>query len=147
MKGKEKATYIKNVILPGFVVSGLTGVITGAAIFFFKWGAEFIGAASTHIYGLILENPAFVPLMFIALVGLALCMAFIIKGAPAVAGGGIPTAEGILRGLLRSGGAHVSEYDSKQLHSFFCRTSSRQRGPERAYRHFFGTWHKQSFQS
>lgn len=100
MKGKEKATYIKNVILPGFVVSGLTGVITGAAIFFFKWGAEFIGAASTHIYGLILENPAFVPLMFIALVGLALCMAFIIKGAPAVAGGGIPTAEGILRGLI-----------------------------------------------
>lgn len=100
MSGKGKATYIKNVILPGFVVSGLTGAITGAAIFFFKWGAEFISAASTRIYGLILENPVFVPVMFVALVGLALAMAFIIKGAPAVAGGGIPTAEGILRGLI-----------------------------------------------
>lgn len=100
MRLSSSGTYIKNIILPGFVISGLAGVITGALIFFYKWGAEFISDLSGSIYAFILERPVFVPVMLIGLVGLALIMAFFIKCAPAVSGGGIPTAEGILRGLI-----------------------------------------------
>lgn len=96
----SRGTYIKNIILPGFVISGLAGVFTGALIFFYKWGAEFIAELSGSIYAFVYSQPVFIPVMLIGLVGLALIMAFFIKGAPAVSGGGIPTAEGILRGLI-----------------------------------------------
>ena len=93
----SRGTYIKNIILPGFVISGLAGVFTGALIFFYKWGAEFIAELSGSIYAFVYSQPVFIPVMLIGLVGLALIMAFFIKDAPAVSGGGIPTAEGILR--------------------------------------------------
>ena len=96
----SRGTYIKNIILPGFVISGLAGVFTGALIFFYKWGAEFIAELSGSIYAFVYSQPVFIPVMLIGLVGLALIMAFFIKDAPAVSGGGIPTAEGILRGLI-----------------------------------------------
>ena len=95
-----KGTYIKNVLLPGFLISGLTGAIVGVLIFFYKWGAEYIGSVTSWIYVTVRENPLFVPVVFIGLVGLALVMSVLIKGAPSVGGGGIPTAEGILRGLI-----------------------------------------------
>lgn len=100
MAFKEKTTYIKNVLLPGFLISGLTGAIVGVLIFFYKWGAEYISSVSAWIYATVGDNPFFIPVLFVGLIGLALLMSVLIKGAPSVGGGGIPTAEGILRGLI-----------------------------------------------
>ncbi len=100
MKVTTRATYIKNVIVPSFILSGITGILTGAVIFFFKWGSEFFSDLSVKIYAAVCDKPAFIPLLFAGLALLAVIMAFFIKREPVVSGGGIPTAEGILRGLL-----------------------------------------------
>ena len=95
-----RTTYFKNVIVPGLILSGVTGVFTGAFIFFFKWGADFFAGLSGDIYGFVRDNLAYLPLMISGLAALAVLTAFFIKKEPVVSGGGIPTAEGILRGLL-----------------------------------------------
>ena len=100
MSAFAKKTYIKNVLLPGFLISGLTGIIVGTFVFFFKWGVSAITELSTFIYAAVLDNPFLIPVLILGLAGLALVMSLLIKGAPAVGGGGIPTAEGILRGLI-----------------------------------------------
>lgn len=95
-----KRTYIKNVLIPGLLLSGITGVLSGALIFFYKWGADFFKAESDVFYAFVAARPAFVPLLIVCMAALGAITALLIKGAPAVRGGGIPTAEGIVRGLL-----------------------------------------------
>lgn len=95
-----RTTYFKNVIVPGLILSGVTGVFTGAFIFFFKWGADFFAGLSGDIYAFVRDNLAYLPLMILGLAALAVLTAFFIKKEPVVSGGGIPTAEGILRGLI-----------------------------------------------
>lgn len=97
---RNRKTYLKNVFVPGMMLSGLTGVLTGALIFFYKWCAELLSERSGAIYAAVRENPWYIPLMLLCLAAMGAVTSVVIKGAPAVRGGGIPTAEGILRGLL-----------------------------------------------
>ena len=100
MRIKGYSTYIRNLLLPTIVYSGLVGGFIGVIIFFYKWGAGQLTHLSQWLYLYISNNPIFIPLLFIVLVLLAVIMSFIIKWAPQSKGGGIPTSEGILRGLI-----------------------------------------------
>lgn len=95
-----RGTYFKNVVVPGLVLSGITGVLTGAFVFFFKWGVEFIAGVSGDVYEFVRNNLAYLPLMLFGLAALAVVMALLIRREPTISGGGIPTTEGILRGFI-----------------------------------------------
>ncbi len=78
----------------------LCGSVTGALIFLFKLAAKKAENISHAVYEFALSSPLYICLVFTALAGLALLMAFIHKKIPAVKGGGIPRSEGVLRGIL-----------------------------------------------
>lgn len=100
MKRKDYKSYFKNVILPVFVYGAFTGLLVGTVVYFFKWVAEWLTEKSVEIYHHAQSNPW----IAVAVVAGALALAFVAyllqKWAPETTGGGIPRAEGVLRGLL-----------------------------------------------
>lgn len=99
MKQKNYSAYLRN-MLPCIGYGLLTGVLTGATIFFFKFLAGKAEKLSRSVYGWAGHSVFTVFLVFIALIALAFLMSCIHKAAPECKGGGIPRSEGILRGIL-----------------------------------------------
>lgn len=54
---KSKITYIKNILFPCLVYSGLTGIFTGCLIFLFKLAVSKVIPFSQQIYSLVREKP------------------------------------------------------------------------------------------
>ena len=84
----NRLTYIKNILLPCFLFSSVTGVLTGMLIFLFKWCTHAVTSWSDQIYAFVREDPRFLPLLLggAALVGLA--AAILLHFAPNCRGGG-----------------------------------------------------------
>lgn len=104
MKLKEKSPsweYLKTVVLPVIILSAAAGSAAGLAVGLFNYAGSRLSAYSSEIYGLVRDNPAFVPLLFLGLVALAVMMHFLLRAIPEVRGSGIPRTEGTLRGLLK----------------------------------------------
>lgn len=100
MKRKDYKSYFKNVIVPVFVYGAFTGLVVGTAVYFFKWVAEWLTEKSTEIYHYA-QTHWYIALAVVAGVAvLAIAEYFLQKWSPETAGGGIPRAEGVLRGLL-----------------------------------------------
>ncbi len=100
MKRTDYKSYFKNVILPVFVYGAFTGLLVGTAVYFFKWVAEWLTEQSAEIYHYA-QTHWYIAVAVIAAVSvLALIAYFLQKWAPETSGGGIPRAEGVLRGLL-----------------------------------------------
>lgn len=78
----------------------MCGLITGAVIFFFKFGAKKAEEASVWLYDTAKTAPLSIVLVFAALVVFALAMVLLHKYIAEVKGGGIPRSEGVLRGML-----------------------------------------------
>ena len=99
MKQKNYKAYLMN-MLPCIGYGLLTGVLTGATIFLFKFLAGKAEKLSRTIYGWASRSVLTVLLVFAVLIVLAVLMSRIHKTAPECKGGGIPRSEGILRGIL-----------------------------------------------
>ncbi|MBQ8504316.1 MAG: chloride channel protein [Clostridia bacterium] len=97
---KSQITYIKNILLPCLVYSGLTGIFTGCLIFLFKLSVSRVVPFSESVYAFVRENPAFLPLLLIGAAAVGGISALILHYAPDCKGGGIPTAITLLRGLV-----------------------------------------------
>ena len=100
MEKQSRLTYVKNIILPGILLSAITGIFTGVMIFAFKVSSGFVIEKSAEIYGFIRSDYTrllwFVP----AICCLGVIAGVILKYSPHCRGGGIPTAVSILRGLI-----------------------------------------------
>lgn len=99
MKQKYK-NYLKNVVVPVLVYGAFTGVVVGTLVYFFKLAAEWLTEVSTEIYLYAQQNLWMIPVVFAAVCVLSVAAYFLQKWAPETKGGGIPRAEGVLRGIL-----------------------------------------------
>lgn len=99
MKGKYR-NYLKHVLLPVIVYGALTGIVVGSVIFFFKLGAEWIMSASQSIYSAVVANPVWIPAILVGMALLGVAMYFLHRASPESKGAGIPTAEGVIKGML-----------------------------------------------
>lgn len=103
MKIRRKESYknyVKNVVLPVLVYGALTGLVVGTVVFFFKWVAEWLTETSIEIYRKAQSNPWIAVAVFAAVIALAFIAWLLQRWAPETKGGGIPRAEGVLRGIL-----------------------------------------------
>ncbi len=97
---RSRVTYVKNIFLPCVVFSAVTGILAGGLIFVFRWAAAGVGHLSSLIYGFVRVHPAALPLFAVGTAGLGLLSWLFLYHIPDCRGGGIPTAVGLLRGLL-----------------------------------------------
>ncbi len=101
MKTKtDYKNYFKNVFVPVLVYGAFTGLLVGTIVFFFKWVAEWLTEKSTEIYRAAQANPWIAVGVVAGAVALAFAAYGLQRWAPETKGGGIPRAEGVLRGIL-----------------------------------------------
>ena len=100
MKKDNKRHYILHILLPCLVYSSVGGILTGAVIFGFRLMTDWLNKVAVFVYNAVCANLWYLPLFFLALALLAYLLAIILKWAPSANGGGIPTAMGILRGIV-----------------------------------------------
>ncbi len=97
---RSRATYIKHIFFPCFVLSLIAGIFTGVLIFLFKLLSGCVFEWSASLYGYVRENPQWLPCLVLGASLLGLAAAWILKYAQNCRGGGIPTSVAILRGLI-----------------------------------------------
>ena len=97
---KKYRNYLFNVVIPVLVYGAFTGLIVGTVVYFFKLGAEFLSEQSAEIYHAAQENPWLIFAIIGGAAALAMVMWLVQRWASESKGGGIPRAEGVLRGIL-----------------------------------------------
>ena len=96
----SRITYVKNILLPCLLFSGIAGVGTGLLIFLFKLCAGAVIDLSGTLYAGVRANPAFLPLLIGGAALLGLTSSVILRKVPDCRGGGIPTAIAVVQGLI-----------------------------------------------
>lgn len=99
-KRSDYKNYFKNVFVPVLVYGAFTGLLVGTFVFFFKWVAEWLTEKSIEIYRAAQQNPWIAIAVVAGALALAFAAYFLHRWAPETKGGGIPRAEGVLRGIL-----------------------------------------------
>ncbi|MCD8309383.1 MAG: chloride channel protein [Clostridia bacterium] len=84
-----------------FILSILTGLFAGVVVTFYNICAGYGEEYSVKLYTLILDNPAFIPLLVIGLAAGALVIGTFVRFVPMIRGSGIPQIEGAARGVVR----------------------------------------------
>lgn len=97
---KRTLQYIKNLIVPTLVFGLITGALTGTVITLFKFCAAHIISWSESAYAFMRSHVYIAAIFAIVLIAVAIGISAFHKTAPNTKGGGIPTAIGILRGLI-----------------------------------------------
>jgi len=92
--------YLLNVVIPVLVYGAFTGLLVGTAVYFFKLGAEWLSEKSTEIYHAAQANPWLIFAIIGGAAALAVLAWLLQRWASETKGGGIPRAEGVLRGIL-----------------------------------------------
>ncbi len=92
--------FFTNLILPAFVLGGFAGILTGAIITLYKFCAKHVLYFSEIGYEYLSEHLYFIPVVIVALFGLAFLFYLIFKSNPDAKGGGIPSSIAILRGII-----------------------------------------------
>lgn len=92
--------YFKNVFVPVLVYGAFTGLLVGTIVYFFKFVAEWLTEKSIEIYHAAQANPWIAVAVVAGAVALAFVAWLLQRWAPETKGGGIPRAEGVLRGIL-----------------------------------------------
>ncbi len=100
MKPQRLKNQLTNFIIPAFVFGALTGVLTSLTVTLYKLCAHHVIAWSAQGYEWLSRNLVLIPVVLLALLGIAWLLAFAYKKIPNLQGGGIPTSIGILRGIL-----------------------------------------------
>lgn len=99
-KRSDYKNYFKNVFVPVLVYGAFTGLLVGTVVFFFKWVAEWLTEKSVEIYRYAQANPWIAVAVVAGALALSYAAYWLQKWAPETKGGGIPRAEGVLRGIL-----------------------------------------------
>lgn len=126
----NRATYIKNILIPCLLFSVITGAATGALIFFFKAVSSKIISLSGEIYSFVREKPFFLPCLLLGAALLGLLASFILKKSRNCRGGGIPTSVALLRGLIPFNWLHsIFHLFASTILTFFCGVPLGSEGP------------------
>ena len=99
-KGKNKGSVYFNAVQL-IVVGTITGIFAGVVVTLYNLCASFAEGKAKHLYSFIRQNPAFIPLLILALVLGAFFLSVAIRLVPMIKGSGIPQTEGATRGVLR----------------------------------------------
>ena len=83
------------------IMSVLTGLFAGVVVTFYNILMSLGEGTSEQLYSMLLENPAFIPLLFVGLAAGALVIGTLVKLVPMIRGSGIPQIEGAARGVVR----------------------------------------------
>lgn len=92
--------YLLNVVIPVLVYGAFTGLLVGTAVYFFKLGAEHLSEKSAEIYHAAQANPWLIFAIIGGAAALSVLAWLLQRWASETKGGGIPRAEGVLRGIL-----------------------------------------------
>ncbi|MBR0327831.1 MAG: chloride channel protein [Clostridia bacterium] len=95
----HRTSYMKNILLPGLVLSGAAGFFTGILIFIFKYAANYVFKLSDKIYEAARLNPLGIVWLALGAAVVGLLAELILHFFPVLRGGGIPTAIAVLRGI------------------------------------------------
>lgn len=82
-------------------VGALTGLFAGLVVTLYNVLTSYAEEFSRDYYGFFRTNPAFIPLLFLALFCGAIIIGGVLRFIPMIRGSGIPQTEGATRGLLR----------------------------------------------
>ena len=82
------------------LVGGITGLFVGVTVTLYNVLASKTEGFARWYYGFFREQPAFIPLLFLALVLGGIVVGGIVKFVPMIRGSGIPQTEGATRGLV-----------------------------------------------
>ena len=92
--------HIKNLLLPCFTFSVLTGFFSAILVTTFKLLAEWIIHLSNLLYGAVRANPAWLPLLIVAAAVIGHCASLLLTVSHSCRGGGIPTSVAAIRGIV-----------------------------------------------
>ena len=79
-------------------LSVLTGIFAGVVVTFYTICTSYGEQYSRELYSLILQHPAFIPLLFVGLAAGAVVIGTLVRFVPMIRGSGIPQIEGACRG-------------------------------------------------
>ena len=96
---KKYSTHLRQVLIPCFVLSSVTGVITGAVIYLFRISAAFVIGRSDAIYSAVRSKPVLLPLLLLGAALLGGLAYALMKLFPACKGGDAQTTITVLRGF------------------------------------------------
>ncbi len=97
---RKYKTHVKQILIPCFILSTLTGILTGGLIFLFRICAEKVIEWSETLYALTRANPQFLPLLIVGAILLGLATYFILRLFPSCRGGDSQTTIAMLRGFI-----------------------------------------------
>ena len=102
MKSRQNnvGTVYKNAVQL-IVVGSITGIFAGIVVTLYTLCASFVESGAKGIYEFIRVNPAFIPLLIVALLIGAFFLSVAIRLVPMIKGSGIPQTEGATRGIVR----------------------------------------------
>ena len=83
------------------LVGSITGVFAGVVVTFFNILVHEGEQISRDVYAYVRENPAFIPLLILALLAGAFLLGVAVNISSVIRGCGIPQAEGGTRGIIR----------------------------------------------
>lgn len=84
-----------------FALSIITGLFVGVIITFYNILMHLGEDAAEKLYALFVQNPVFIPLLFLGLAAGALVIGTAVRFVPMARGSGIPQIEGAARGVVR----------------------------------------------
>lgn len=84
-----------------FCMSVLTGLFAGVTIMFYNILMSLGEHTAEEYYALLLQNPAFIPLLFVGLAAGAIVIGTLVRFVPMIRGSGIPQIEGAARGVVK----------------------------------------------
>ncbi len=126
----ERLTYIQNILFPGLLFSAITGILTGGAVFAFRFCSGYVVSFSERIYASVRAEPRFLPLLLLGAAVLGLLTALVLHFVKSCRGGGIPTAIALVRGLIGFRWLHsIFTLFATAMSSFLCGLPLGSEGP------------------
>lgn len=96
-----KKTNIYRIFIELVAVGSVTGVVVGVIVTLFNILVHEGEHISRDVYAYVRANPAFIPLLFLALVAGAFAIGVLVNMSSVIRGCGVPQAEGATRGIVR----------------------------------------------
>ena len=99
-KKKKKSGELYRNFLQLVLVGSVTGIFAGAIVTFFNILAHEGEHISQNVYAYVRSNPAFIPLLLLALIGGAFLIGVAVNISSVIRGCAIPQTEGATRGIV-----------------------------------------------
>ena len=96
-----KKTNIYRIFIELVAVGSVTGIVVGVIVTFFNILVHEGEHISRDIYAYVRANPAFIPLLILALAAGAFIIGVLVNVSSVIRGCGVPQAEGATRGIVR----------------------------------------------